>query len=183
MAIDAIQEWFHAQLRLALGSLYNPPTLRKNPLVTVFGAEQKRNPALTLQGVLLEGIEALRPAAGAPAQSDAWRLYQVLRRRYTEQVQQAQVADDLGLSTRQLQRTESQARAELAAHLWHAYQLGARLPELLALQQALPQAADGETPPPADACRRGVALARTGLFTPLPGAAAGAGGPGDCRGI
>lgn len=145
MEVDAAQEWFHTQLRLALGSLYNPPTLRKSPLVKVFGIEQKRNPALALQAILLEAIEALRPAA-APAQSDAWRLYQVLRRRYTEQVQQAQVADDMGLSTRQLQRTESQARAELGAYLWHTHHIGDRLPELLVLLQE----ADTEPQPPVE---------------------------------
>jgi CheY-like chemotaxis protein len=128
MQVTEAQEWFHAQLRSALTALYNPPALRKSPLVKVLGLEEKRNPALALQAIILEGIEALRPATAVPAQSDVWRQYQVLRRRYTEQVQQAQVAGDLGLSTRQLQRTESLARAELANYLWHAHTVAARLP-------------------------------------------------------
>jgi CheY-like chemotaxis protein len=136
MQVTEAQAWFHAQLRAGLTSLYNPAVLRKSPLVKVLEVEEKRNPALALQAILLEGIEALRPAIGVPAQSEVWRQYQVLRRRYTEQAPQAQVADDLGLSTRQLQRTESLARAELANHLWQAYSIAARLPDLAALLEA-----------------------------------------------
>ncbi len=120
MPVTPDHEWFDGQLRLALNSLYNPSLLRKNPLLALLGLGEKRNGALALQETLLAAIESLRPPASAPAQSDMWRYYQVLRRRYTEQVPQAQVANDLALSIRQLQRTESQARAELAAALWEA---------------------------------------------------------------
>jgi CheY-like chemotaxis protein len=152
MQVTNCQEWFHAEVRLALNSLYNPPTLRKSPLVGVFGVQQTRNPGLALQALLLEAIEGLRPKPTAPAQSDAWRHFQVLRRRYTEQVQQAQVALDLGLSTRQLQRTESLARTELADHLWHTYRLAEQLPALTALiEAAATPPLGGATPPSASA--------------------------------
>ncbi len=123
MEITPEREWFQVQLRLALGALYNPPQLRKNPLLAVFHLEGQHNPPLALQTILLEAIEALHPQPFVPVQSDVWRFYQVLRRRYSEQAQQAQVANDLGLSTRQLQRMESQARDELAAYLWRTYQV------------------------------------------------------------
>lgn len=132
MAMTPDREWFDAQLRLALGSLYNPPVLRKSPLLALLGLEERRNGALALQESLLDAIESLRPPPSAPVQSDMWRFYQVLRRRYTEQVPQAQVANDLGLSTRQLQRTEGQARDELASALWESYRLENRVAALRA---------------------------------------------------
>ena len=121
------KEWFHVQLRAVLNGLYNPQLLRKNPLVVLLKLEEKRNPSFELQSVLLDAIESLRPGERAPTQSEAWRLYQILRRRYTEQVPQNQVAADLSLSIRQLQREESNARGELGDYLYKEYDLAGRI--------------------------------------------------------
>jgi CheY-like chemotaxis protein len=120
----AEQSWFHKELRTLLHDLYSPSTLRQSPLLRLFGLGERTNPALALQQLLLEAIESLQSRGNTAAGSRAWRLYQILRRRYTEQLPQTQVARDLGLSVRQLQREEQHARGELAAYLDSLYHLG-----------------------------------------------------------
>jgi CheY-like chemotaxis protein len=128
---------FEEKLRTALNALYDPARLRKSPFVGWLGLDQATNTANALQKAILEGIEALRPRDKTPSGSKSWRIYQILRRRYTEQVLQNQVADDLGLSLRQMQREEKDARELLAHHIWKNY----RLDEFLQRQtQPSPQA-------------------------------------------
>lgn len=112
------QERFDQALRSALYQLYSPAALRNSPLRGWLTTADDGNSAMHLQRTLLSAIESLRPQLATPADSRAWRFYQILRRRYTEQLPQNQVALDLGLSTRQLQREEQAARRELAAYLW-----------------------------------------------------------------
>lgn len=138
------KDWFQNQLRAALAALYSPPLLRKNPLVGLLGLDQKSNPTQSLQSILLNAIESLRPSERAPSKSEAWRLYQILRRRYTEQVPQNQVAGDFSLSIRQLQREESNAREELGDHLLKMYSLAPKLS--LYFQRFSAGVADEETP-------------------------------------
>lgn len=117
------QSWFHKELRTLLHDLYSPSTLRQSPLLRLFHLNERPNPAFALQQLLLEAIESLESRGQSSAGSRAWRLYQILRRRYTEQLPQSQVAHDLGLSVRQLQREEQHARSELAAYLASVYHL------------------------------------------------------------
>ena len=111
------------ELRTALNGLYDPAVLRGSPLVAWFGGTQLDNPISALRRVLLEGIEALHPQEKMPSGSKTWRVYHILRRRYTEQILQRQVADDLGISLRQLQREDKFAREMLRDILWKTYQL------------------------------------------------------------
>jgi CheY-like chemotaxis protein len=117
------REWFQIQLRGALNGLYSPQLLRKNPLIALLDLGQKSNPSFELQSILLEAIEALRPVDNSPTKSEIRCQYQILRRRYTEQVSQNQVAADLSFSIRQLQRKESIAREELGDYLFKRYSL------------------------------------------------------------
>ncbi len=105
------------ELRRALQDLYDPVALRRSPLLNLLDVEQKPNPQATLQRLLLDAIEALKPAAAVPLQSGAWRVYQVLSSRYVEQFSQREVATDLALSTRQLRRQEREAVQALADYL------------------------------------------------------------------
>ncbi len=120
--------WFTRHLRQALNSLYDPPALRDNPLAGLISPEGKSDPVAMLRRVLLEDIEKLRPTRETPHDSRAWRVYQILRRRYTEGLSQRQVAADLGLSVRQLQREEKLARAMLADHMWTRHGLEGKAP-------------------------------------------------------
>jgi len=126
------RELFIRDLRAALTQLYNPGVLRASSLVLLLGLGERREPDLTLQNVLLEAIEGMRPSKKTPQWSQHWRTYQILRRHYSEQVPQRTLASDLGLSTRQLQREEKMAREVLADRLWVEYDVGARAEEMAA---------------------------------------------------
>jgi len=120
-------EWFDHHLRRVLYCLYDPSVIRNSPLLELFDLRQRRNPISALQRTLTDAIEALRPAPGAPGETRTWRVYQVLRRRYIEQVKQDEVALDLGLSVRQLQREEKAARQVLADYLRTTHNLAPQI--------------------------------------------------------
>ncbi len=111
---DQVEQAFLKELGRALQHLYDPVELRRSPLLARFGLERRPNPALALQETLIAAIQALKPAAGVPAQANAWRYYRILTYRYVEQSPQKQVADDLALSIRQLRRLENEALTLLA---------------------------------------------------------------------
>jgi CheY-like chemotaxis protein len=111
------EERFLYHLERALKHLYDPPELRSNPLVSILYADPRADPVFALRDLLIKSVESLVPQASAPEGARAWRIYHILHRRYTEQRSQKQVAADLGLSVRQLQREERLARQVLADHL------------------------------------------------------------------
>ncbi len=116
-------EIFLHELQNVLQNLYDPTELRKSRLVAAFGLENRPNPALALQDLVTNAIQALRPRMDVPVQSNAWRLYNVLTYRYVEQSSQAFVADNMGLSVRQLRREERQSERLLAEYLWKKHNL------------------------------------------------------------
>ena len=128
---QAVQAWFILQLRTALNGLYDPTVLGHSPLSRLFRLDQRRDKIFALRDILTAAIEALQPRANEPADSRHWRKYQVLRSRYIEQLPQPQVAADLSLSLRQLQREESSARTVLADYLWTAHDLANRTEEIM----------------------------------------------------
>lgn len=122
--------WFTRQLRMVLISLYDPSTIRHSPLAELFDVERRHNPMFALQYIILNAVEALKPNESMPASSRNWRVYQILRRRYSEQATQREVALELGLGLRQMQREENLARQTLAEYLWTTYQLESRVKTL-----------------------------------------------------
>lgn len=110
-------------LRRALQHLYDPAALRRSPLVDYLRLEHQKDPAQALRRLLTEAIEALKPASSVPPQSDAWRMYQILTQRFVEQLTQKEVAADLSLGTRQLQRQERRTLRTLADYLCARYEL------------------------------------------------------------
>lgn len=122
MSDSTSSEPFLHWLRQALNHLYNPVQLRRNPLFALFGLSQEEN-ASALRRILVNAIEALRPQDDIAPDSDAWRTYRVLRHRYVQQFGQEEVAMNLGLSTRQLQRQTQLALQALADHLRARYDL------------------------------------------------------------
>jgi CheY-like chemotaxis protein len=123
---QAARLWFIQQLRTALNALYDPAVLGHSLLTQVFEVDQRRDRVFALRNLLTEAIEAMRPREVAPADTRTWRVYQVLRSRYIEQLPQPEVAADLNLSLRQLQREESAAREVLADYLWAAHGLAGK---------------------------------------------------------
>lgn len=129
------QEWFATQVRVALLRLYDARALRASPLVHLLEAPVSSDLALALRQTIIEGIERMQPASSPSTDGHDWRIYQILRRRYVQQLTQERVAFDIGLSVRQLQREEHIARLELAAHLWQTLRLDERLSLVDGLQR------------------------------------------------
>ena len=118
---------FAQHLRRALNHLYNPAVLRSSPLARLFGVDQREDRISALQRILTDAIEALKPDSSVPPKSRAWRVYNVLYYRYTEQSTQSEVAADLGLSIRQLGREQRTALEVLADYLWNRYNLQSKV--------------------------------------------------------
>jgi len=119
--------WFAHALRSALQHLWDPTELRKSALVDLFELHQHKDPVRALRHLLVEAIESVKPAGTVPSRSNAWRTYHILSHHFVEQQTQHEVASDLGLSTRQLQRHERLALQVLADYLATRYDLN-RLP-------------------------------------------------------
>ncbi len=107
-----------SELRAALTHLYDPAALRDSRLMALLGLETRADAIVALRRLLLETIESLRPADDVPAQSRSWRYFHILHGRFTEQLTQFEVGNDLGLSVRQLRRQEKRALAVLADKIW-----------------------------------------------------------------
>ncbi len=137
--LEQAKEQFTHELQRALSALYDPLVLGNSILAVLLGIDKQSDPVTALRRVLISAIETLKPGEPAPPGSRGWRVYQVLRRRYTDQLTQHEVALDLGLSIRQLQREEKIAHDVLAERLWAVHHVG----DKTNLLSALPQPAAG----------------------------------------
>lgn len=129
--IDARQnlsyEQFVVYLRSALHYLYDPVHLRRSPLVELLGLTGEFDRAAALQQTLAAAIRALKPADEEPPQSRSWRIYDTLSLQYLRQLGREAVANQLGISERQMRREQRLAIEALAQHLWQSPQLDASL--------------------------------------------------------
>ena len=75
-----------------LVGLYDPQVLRASQLSVLFGIGAWEDPVTRLQRVLIDAVESLSPPGLAPIDSRGWRIYQILRRRYVQQLAQEKVA-------------------------------------------------------------------------------------------
>jgi len=123
------REQFQRHLRDCLTHFLDPGHLRRSPLATLLGVANRFDTPSALQRILAEAIEALEPDANEPPQSRAWRYYESLYYRYIEQLGQQEVADQLGLSPRQVRREQRAALEVLAYGLWKQFDLEAHLLE------------------------------------------------------
>jgi CheY-like chemotaxis protein len=142
---SAARSSFLDALRQALRNLYDPIELGKSPLVRFFNADQHANQGLVVRQIVTDGIQALKPDDAVPLVAPAWRIYQVLAYCYLEQSSQTVVANNLGLSVRQLRRQQREAEQRLAEHLWARQRLhltAARLTGAAAPPAALPMSAE-----------------------------------------
>jgi len=115
---DLEQEQFLKHLRDALNHLRDPNYLRQSPLAAAFGVANQPDTPAALRCILVDAIKSLKPEADEPPQSRAWRLYESLLYRYVQYFSQLEVADQLGISTRQLRREQRAALETLAHQLW-----------------------------------------------------------------
>jgi len=121
------QEEFLKHLRDALNHLQDPNRLRRSPLAPLFGVARRFDTPSALRCILVEAIESLEPKADEPSHSRAWRIYDALFYQYVQQFSQREVADQLGISARQLRREQRAALETLACLLWRKFNLEAKL--------------------------------------------------------
>lgn len=123
---------FISALRSALHYLYEPDQLRRSPLIAFFDLASRVDAALALQQILLNAIQGLKPGDDDPPQSHAWRLYDLLYFRYVRGYERIEVANQLGISDRQLVREQKNAIHALFLRLWQA-----RAPETEETQESV----------------------------------------------
>ncbi len=132
-------EQFTKELRTALNHLYDHDRLRKSPLIAFLGISERFDAPLTLQRILIEAIQSLRPGSSEPVSSMKRRIFQILTLRYEQQFQQQEIAGQLGLSVRQYRRLQDAANEELASRLVTQFGLANKFEQ--------PAASDRETIP------------------------------------
>jgi len=132
MDTESAREYFIIQLEKTLVGLYDPHVLRDSLLAQLLDVDKRLDSTSALRNALINAVESMKPDQSVPAEARTWRLYQILRRRYIEQMTQVAVAADVGLSRRQLQREDKLARQVLADYLWSAHKLDTRIDSLIA---------------------------------------------------
>lgn len=120
---------FLQHLRDALNHLHHADHLRHSPLATLLGLANRFDTASALRSILTEAIESLRPEGDDLSHSRAWWMHQSLFCCYVQQLSQQVVADQLGMSPRQLRREQHAALEGLADWLWNRFDLQAQVRE------------------------------------------------------
>ncbi len=141
--MDINNEQFITYLRSALHHLYNPEQLRRNPLTAFFDLEGRVDASSALQKILLAAIEALKPGDHEPDDSSRWHTYDVLLFRYVRGYAREDVANQLGVSERQLSREQRTAIEALKLYLWQHYRPDA---DRLDLPSMVPQSENASAP-------------------------------------
>ncbi|MGQ9682423.1 MAG: response regulator [Anaerolineae bacterium] len=116
-----IQDDFVAATADALRHFYDYRYLGRHPLLSWLRELLGDDPAVAVQklrSLLLDTIEGLRPHPDSPADSLAWRPYEIVHQRYVLGKELAELQAEFGLGDRQIQREQNRAFAEIAARLW-----------------------------------------------------------------
>lgn len=121
--MDITIDQFITYLRGALHHLYEPDQLRHSPLAPILGVAARVDASAVLQEILMQAIEEIRPGDGDSQLSAGSMVYEVLFFRYVRGYSREAVANQLGISDRQLSREQRTAIETLALHLWKKYQL------------------------------------------------------------
>jgi len=112
---------FFKHLRESLNHLHDPSYLRRSPLAEMLGVADHFNTPSAIRQILTEAIEALEPEADAPTESRAWRIYESVYYRYIQDFSPQEVADQLGISLRQLRREQRAALEAITYRLWEQF--------------------------------------------------------------
>ncbi|MDI7277861.1 MAG: response regulator, partial [Anaerolineae bacterium] len=117
-------------IRKALNHLHDPSFLRASPLAAAWGVAGRFDTPAAVRGILVRAIEGLQPQPDEPPGSRSWEVYQSLYYRYVEQFAQDEVANQMGISLRQLRRLQQAGLEELT------YRVSERLGQNGAAQRA-----------------------------------------------
>ncbi len=142
---ELTRDEFLKHLRRDLGHLYNATILRSSPLGILLGVADRFDASLALRGILTEAIESLKPRGDEASQSRAWRIYDSLFYCYVQRLSQQVVADQLGISTRQLRREQRAALEVLADQLWAQFDLGQKPRQVQPVQENAPARATADS--------------------------------------
>lgn len=126
--VVGLPEDFVDAVRDALLHLYDPAYLYQHVLQAYVVEDTPPNLPVTkaLRQTLLDAIDALRPNAGTPESSRAWRLYTILEQRYLEGLEAHEVSEHLALSKSQYHREHQRALLGVASQLWDRWRLATR---------------------------------------------------------
>ncbi len=116
-----LDQAFFQHVRSALNHLYDPDYLRHSALPEALGLPDRFDMPAHLQRILTGAIEKLDVASESALSDPERELYELLLYRYVQQFSQDEVADQFGVSVRQLRRKQNAAIYALAAQLWHEY--------------------------------------------------------------
>ena len=128
---------FSKHVRNALNHLYDLDYLRHSPLISAFRIQNRFDAATTLQRLLIDSIENLRPGIGELPLSEKRKIYEILYFRYIQQFKQEEVAHHIGVSERQFRREQDHALDVLATLLQTKYSQEG-LPESPKAREAAP---------------------------------------------
>ncbi|HVC32752.1 MAG TPA: response regulator [Chloroflexota bacterium] len=124
---DLSMSQFRDDIRDVLAHLYDRPYLQTHALGDALVSHKPGEVGgQALKGVLLEAIEAMKPAADVPYDSVPWRKYRYLYLRYVQGLPVPEIAADLGISLRQSRRYAHESLAAVADILWDRYHDAAR---------------------------------------------------------
>ena len=133
---------FFLHVRGALNHLYDPEYLARSPLLSLLAVNARYEPALALQEVLIKAIELMRPRARDLLAARDQQVFDLLLYRYVQRLTQEEIANQLGVSERQLRRDQNGAIRVVADRLWKQYNLEERSQ---LLDTPAPQGSEPET--------------------------------------
>jgi CheY-like chemotaxis protein len=110
-------EEFEHYLSEALAYLYDPSYQPPELIWEVTGCDPQQG-VESVQAVLRQAIEALKPEADVPKTARANRFYKLLTYRYIHELTQVNTAVRLSLNPRHVRREQQQAIRVLARRLW-----------------------------------------------------------------
>lgn len=138
-------EEFERRLQECLVHLYDPAYRPAQILWTVTDRDWQQGME-TIQEVLIEAIQDMKPAPYVPPTARSRRIYGILSYRFVQDLTQEETAERLGITPRHLRREQSEAVQALALRLWEKSR-----PETLLPKDLVQEEEQGTDVPPADA--------------------------------
>jgi CheY-like chemotaxis protein len=117
---------FYQHVRNALGHYYDSEYLRNCALADDLSLAGQFGTPSTLQKILADAIESLKPPVGESLISPKRQIYDILSYHYLQRFKQDLVARHLGVSERHMRRLQTEALDVLTSYLWEKWDLKAQ---------------------------------------------------------
>jgi CheY-like chemotaxis protein len=112
------REQFARHVRESLGRIYDREYLEGHPLRECLVASPEPGSVETLQQILFEAIQQLKPSRGSPQFEQRLRRYEHARLRYLEGAAPTAIAEQLGVGERQVRRDHQEVVDAVVSILW-----------------------------------------------------------------